>query len=51
VEIVRVLVEHGANVDAQDFLGFTPSQRASRREFHRIMMLFLAPGAEENSTQ
>ena len=45
-EVVRVLLEHGANVDAEDDEGRTPFQIASARRGDKTMKLLLEHGAK-----
>jgi ankyrin repeat protein len=46
VEVVRVLLEHGANVDAEDSEGRTPFQIASAKGYDEIMKLLSEHGAK-----
>jgi ankyrin repeat protein len=45
-EVVRVLLEHGANVDAEDSEGRTPYQIASANGYDEIMKLLSEHGAK-----
>lgn len=49
-DIVRLLLEHGANVDAGDGDGNTPLNFASRRDNLELARMFLDAGADPNST-
>ncbi len=46
VDVVRVLLEHGANVGAKDWQGRTPLQIASERGYDEIMKLLSEHGAK-----
>ncbi|KAI0279320.1 hypothetical protein BGY98DRAFT_969790, partial [Russula aff. rugulosa BPL654] len=46
VEVVRVLLEHGASVDAEDDEGETPSQIAAASGDDDIMEVLLEYGAK-----
>jgi ankyrin repeat protein len=47
VEVVRVLLEHGANVGAEDNGGRTPFQIASAKGNDEIMKLLSEHGAKD----
>jgi ankyrin repeat protein len=45
IEIARVLIEHGANVEVKDDKGRTPLDFASEEQREEIMKLLLEHGA------
>ncbi len=45
LEVARVLLSYGANVDEKDEEGRTSSQVASEKEYHKITKLLLEHGA------
>jgi ankyrin repeat protein len=47
VEVVRLLLEHGANVGAEDNIGRTPFLMASVAGEDKTMQLLLEYGAED----
>ena len=46
VDVVRVLLEHSANVGAKDWQGRTPLQIASEKGYDEIMKLLSEHGAK-----
>ena len=47
VETCRLLLEHGANVDAQDVIGWTPLHFAAQSDSIPLAQMFLKAGANK----
>ena len=47
-DIVRLLLNHGADANHPDYLGWTPQHHASRMGYYDIVQLFLDHGADTN---